>query len=665
MACSVIYSQLRTGFHSTRYQKDFQLLILKNVFTYYDALSRNKDAILENIPSYKSYLNYIKQNGKEEAKQFWTKTFKDFESPFLFNKLQSKSENLIENQIQFKDSTKLKAQDLAKSYQVSLNTLFQGIWALILAKYSNSKDIVFGNTVSGRSGNFPNIELITGMFANVLPLRTNIKSNIALKEWFKEIQNQQYEARKYEHNTVSEIVESIDSKPNTLFDSLFIFENFPWDDIDLHNIKISDFKSGITTTYPLTITMVIKDTIDIHLLSDQSIFSTETNFWILNRFEEIINILNINSNNFITNVLEKINQINIVPEKDISKEISKLKTPLAPKKKTELDLLKIWERTLGINQIYVNDNFFEIGGKSLLAIKMFSLINSKFKTKIPATALLEYPTIAKLSDHILLGKKTKGWEYIIPIRSTGNKNPTFCIHGGGGYVIFFNPLVNALHKDIPVYALQPAGLNVENKMHSSIENMALDYAKEIKEVQPNGPYNLLTYCFSPAVGIEIANIFKAEGEKTNLIVIDSIIKQEDFADPERIKMRIYGFLNRIIKNPVSAVKLMAVNNYRRFLEPTIIKLFASESTKKLNKVIRNLFKIYVDYDWNKNHTDDVLLILTKKADKNLNPIYINSWEEITNGKVEVVYTTGRHLELFDSPHVESVAEQIERNIYNI
>ncbi len=635
-------------------------IILKDVFIFYDALFNNRTALLEPIPSYKSYINWLKKTDVNKAKKFWIDTFKGFEKPFLFNKNQLQLDTTTQNRINLSPETSQKAQDLAKTNQVTLNTLFQGLWSLIISKYSHSKDITYGNTVSGRSGSFPNIELLAGMFANVLPLRSLIDYNLSIKSWLKNIQLQQLEARNYEQFTTGEITEWIENTSENIFDSLFIFENYPWDDIKAGNINVHSSKSGITTTYPLTLTVKTGTSIEIYLFSDSLLFSNEINHWFLNRFEEIINLLHNNQSLSIEDLLESITPINSNIVNKVSEKTKTINQIVSPKNKTQLALLQIWESLLNKNNICITDNFFEIGGKSLLAIKMFSLIDKNLKVKISPITLLEHPSIEALSKYIIDDENVAAWNYVVPIKAKGNKKPLFCIHGGGGYVFFFNPIANALNSETPVYAIQPSGINRNEKMHKSIEEMAKDYAKEIKDIQPKGPYNLLVYCFSPAVGIEIADIFEKKGDKTNLIVIDSIIKQEDFTDPTRIKMRLSGFFKRLTNNPISAIRLMVSNNYERFLEPIVIQLFASSNKKNLEKVKQNLIRIYKLYMWDKKHPGITNLILTEKPDKKLNPTYIDAWKSITERDINVLYTEGVHHQLFSSPHADLLAKKIDK-----
>lgn len=636
-------------------------IIIKDVFTFYNALILKIEPELESIPTYKSYLNWLKQTDINDAKKFWIQTFSGFKNPFLFNQNKNKTSTLVKNHIKLSEESSLKVKNIAKNYQTTLNTLFQGFWSVIISKYSNSKDVAYGNTVSGRSGDFPNIELIAGMFANVIPVRTIIDYNLNIQDWLKTIQFQQLKARKFEHITINEITEWIDNNENTLFDSLFIFENFPWNDIQSGNLKIHSSKSGITTTYPLTLTIITGDLIEIDLLSNSNIFSADINNWILNRFEEIINILDKNKDISIKLLLNNITPIkfnnNIAPP-EITKSRNRI---VLPKNKTEVELLKIWKKILKKDTISTEDNFLEIGGKSLLAVRMFSMVNDNLNVQLSPTTLLKYQSIIKLAELINNEKdlKTENWNNVVPIRSEGDKVALFCLHAGGGHVFFYNLLAKYLDKNRPVYAIQPSGLFGKLPRHKSIEAMAADYVKEIRLAYPEGPYNLLVYCNTTAVGFEMSNILKTLGHKANLIVMDTkgarILKSDVSS-----KNRVLGFFKRFIKNPIRVVKKMITLRFQLYIKPYFLNKFGSTEAKNTTNTSINLVKIYDQYKW-KPYNLDITLLVTKKENKLFNEEMLKSWEEVADD-INIINIEGDHITLFDDPDVQLVAKALDEHL---
>ncbi|MFD2726452.1 non-ribosomal peptide synthetase [Hyunsoonleella rubra] len=634
-------------------------IILKDLFSIYDSVIRNTPPDLPAIPGHASYLNWQKRIPIADAKKFWMRTFEGFNSPFLFNPNQYSIQNLEEQSITLSKEVSKTAHDLAKAYKITLNTLFQGIWSLIISKFSGQDDITFGNTVSGRSGDFPNINLMAGMFTNVLPFRAVMENKSETRQWFQSLQKNQFESRTFEYFSLPEISEWTETDQTSLFDSLFLFENYPWEDLNIGNLSIHSSQSGITSTYPVTMAITTGKKIGIYLMTTPQFVSVDNCEWMLRQFEKIISVLGEDDPIDLGSLLNKIESAPDENESVVLETPQETHSIVSPKNKTELALLKIWEALLAQENIGTAHNFFQIGGTSLMAIKMFTLIEKRLGLRIPPITLLKHPTIASLSDHILRKDESQEWKYVVPIKSGGDKSPLFCIHGGGGFVFFFNPIAHGLEKDRPVYAIQPSG---SNNLHQSIEEMARDYAMEIKDIQPKGPYHLLVYCFSPAVGIEIAREFEQSGDTVHLIVIDSIIKQEDFTDPTRIKMRVSGFLSRLASNPLNALKLMISNNYERFLESSVIKLFGSQTKKDLEKIKQNLIRIYKQYNWSNSHKGKTTLILTEKPDKNLNPTYINAWKSITTNDVDVLYTEGQHHQLFEAPYAGKLATQIEKAI---
>jgi len=248
-------------------------ILLQDLFHFYEGLCEDKLFHFESIPSYKSYLKWLDETDMSIALKYWKKAFENFETPALFNPNQSHNfkQHLNHTEVLSKAMTQ-KTLELAQGFQITLNTLFQGIWTLLLSKYFNKYDIVFGNTVSGRSGAFPNIELMSGMFMNVLPVRNVLKTELAVNDWLKSLQLQQQEVKNYEHFSTEQISELIELKADTpFFDNLFIFENFPWKEISTTDLVVSGFESGITTTYPVTVTVKTEDQLRLDLLFDPEI----------------------------------------------------------------------------------------------------------------------------------------------------------------------------------------------------------------------------------------------------------------------------------------------------------------------------------------------------------------------------------------------------------
>ena len=180
---------------------------------------------------------------------------------------------------------------------------------------------------------------------------------------------------------------------------------------------------------------------------------------------------------------------------------------------TEKILIDTWQTALSIEHIQVNDNFFEIGGNSLQAARMFNLIRKHFGRQLPVSTLLKAPTVEQLAE--LLAKKVdkRLRDIIVPFRTKGSKPPLYLIHGGAGDVLFYKELAEFLHDDQPVYAIMPRGMDGKEPPVNSIEKMASLYIKKIKAIQSKGPYFLGGYCFGATVAVEMANQLKLNGEK--------------------------------------------------------------------------------------------------------------------------------------------------------
>jgi amino acid adenylation domain-containing protein len=227
-----------------------------------------------------------------------------------------------------------------------------------------------------------------------------------------------------------------------------------------------------------------------------------------------------------------------LPEPDVS-EIDSGVGHVAPRDELELALAEIWRKALGVKSLGVNDNFFDMGGHSLLAARLFAEIERKLGYRLPLAILFEAPTIEGISRIIRQKNWKPKWSSLVPIHSRGVKPPLFLVHGAEGNVLLYKNLASYLGEVQPVYGIQSQGLDRTKPVHKTFESMAKFYTNELKSIQPRGPYCLAGYCLGGAIAFEMAQQLSRAGEKIGLLAVF------DSYSPHYITMKIPFYLNLI------------------------------------------------------------------------------------------------------------------------
>ena len=189
-----------------------------------------------------------------------------------------------------------------------------------------------------------------------------------------------------------------------------------------------------------------------------------------------------------------------------------------PQDSIEAQLVTIFQKVLGVAPVGVTDNFFELGGHSLLAARLFAQIENRFGKVLPLATLFQAPTIRDLAA-VLRHEGCREWSSLVAIRATGSKPPLFCIHAAGANVLIYRPLAHHLDAEQPVYALQALGLDGITRPLTRVEDMATHYLKEIRTVQPKGPYYLAGGSFGGLVAFEMSYQLQAEGEQVAMLAL--------------------------------------------------------------------------------------------------------------------------------------------------
>lgn len=190
----------------------------------------------------------------------------------------------------------------------------------------------------------------------------------------------------------------------------------------------------------------------------------------------------------------------------------------APRDPLEQQLARLWEKVLGINQVGIDDNFFDLGGHSLVAIRLFAAIEKAFGRKFPLATLFEAPTVERMAAIIRHEGWTPSWSCLVPIQPAGNKPPFYCIHGVGGNIVEYLHLARYLGKDQPFFGIQAQGLDGRKPWLFRVEDMARVYIEEIKAFQPTGPYYFGGSSFGGMVAYEMAQQLRARGDTVGLLV---------------------------------------------------------------------------------------------------------------------------------------------------
>jgi amino acid adenylation domain-containing protein/non-ribosomal peptide synthase protein (TIGR01720 family) len=281
-------------------------LLLKEVFAVYQANCRGKNITLEELESFKAYITWLKHQNLSEAELYWRKTLQGFTQPtpiYLDKALgntQSSKEVYDEQNLRLSKTTTAGLQLLAQKHQITLSTLIQGGWALLLSRYSGETDVVFGTVVSGRSIALPGIESMIGLFINTLPVRVQISPQAPLMPWLKELQGQQVQARKFEHSSLRNIQAwsgLVRSQGQSLFDSILVFGNYPLNDFlkDVDgDLEVGNLSFLEGSNYPLTVLIDPSEELTIRVSYDTRRFNDTSGVQILEHLQTLLENFTVN-----------------------------------------------------------------------------------------------------------------------------------------------------------------------------------------------------------------------------------------------------------------------------------------------------------------------------------------------------------------------------------
>ncbi len=351
---------------------------------------------------------------------------------------------------------------------------------------------------------------------------------------------------------------------------------------------------------------------------------------------------------------------------------------VAPRTDLESQLVKLWEEVLKVQPIGVKDDFFDLGGDSLAAATMFvELERLTGKKSYVLSTLLENPTIEELTRMVLAGVSSST-SLVVPMQTKGTDPPFFCVHGHKGNVIGFRELALSLGETSPFYGLQSMSLLPDYPPSIHVEEMAQMFIKEVKQIQPSGPYFLGGFCFGGIVAFEMAHQFIGQGDDVRLVaLLDSLPTDFEPLSNEAACKRIRDLMSKgRFEHHVRAMKGIGLSKkvsyvwerIKRKLGNQVWSLIARgfnffrmplppwmRNVDLANKIASSLYRP-------KTYPGRVAIILPLE-DRAFYSLHSESdWGSLSSAGVEVYFVPGRGGAMFDPPNVTMLASTIQRLI---
>ena len=338
----------------------------------------------------------------------------------------------------------------------------------------------------------------------------------------------------------------------------------------------------------------------------------------------------------------------------------------------ERELAALFTSLFGIAEVGLDDDFFQLGGNSLIAARLFARIEKQFDKRLPLAAILSARTVCRLAAVIRNHQSRVSWSSLVPLKTTGSSPPLFLIHAIGGNVVGYQELSSCLPSDQPLYALQAQGLDGQCTPASSVQEMADNYITAIRAVQPQGPYHLGGYSAGGVVAFAIAcRLQECGAEVASLILIDSSIEGPvRNLLPSRPLRDHYSCFSRTVRSNLSYLQRIGV---RDFLQEKY-RNFGMNARIASHKVRRHLpaslglghgspltveesfIQALRSYRPGRFH-GGALLLRTQEAES-YSPDSTLGWSTVVDGPLTVHQVPGNHDNILSSPQVEMIAEKM-------
>lgn len=355
-----------------------------------------------------------------------------------------------------------------------------------------------------------------------------------------------------------------------------------------------------------------------------------------------------------------------LPEPDWS-SLSTSTGAAQPEDQVEATLLQIWTDLFGFGP-GLQDNFFDLGGHSLMATQLFAQMDSEFGCKLSFNHLLESPTIKTMAAYIRAGHTQDKSVIVVPLRKEGSKTPLFCIHGIGGASLYYKAMLPYLPADQPVYGIQSRGFDGIEAPLRKVEEMAELYLREIRKVYPEGPISLVGHSFGGLVAYEMAQQLQQRGEVPGLLVIVDTKTPKLAKTPPSMRRLLKTVGRNLWRMPHAQRKDYLLNSIQWFYKKRKVindREYAEELKRKkpnipMLNVLEPNYKAQESYNPQPYSGDMVVFRALTQSPRSAHNRTLG-WDALVHGQIRVHTIPGMHTSVMEEPNIKILVKAL--NLY--
>jgi thioesterase domain-containing protein/acyl carrier protein len=563
---------------------------------------------------------------------------------------------------------------LSRQERVSLFMVLMAGFKCLLHRYSGNEEIGVASCAANRP--LEEVEGLIGRFGNSMLLRTSLAGNPTFSELLKRVQGVTLEALSHLEVPFGMLLEATAAGPgrdrSRPFQVMFILQNAPKESWQLPGLSVDWAPLEIETSkFDLIVWLKTEPKLEITLEYSAQLFSPAS---MSNLLADYLSVLA----TMATDPKKRLNgvQVSAKPEPVGAKPVpvaAKGTEGVGDRASVEARMIELWRAAFAPRQIDVTKNFFELGGDSLLAVRLFGQINKAFQRTMPLSVLLGAPTIEELVQ-IICDKTSRSPSSLVSVQTKGKLQPFFFIHGSGGEPTGCWELSRCLGPDQPLYGIRSRSHSEEEILHS-VPEIAARYASAIRGVQPSGPYYLGGYCFGGMVAYELARQFTAQGQDIALLAVfdtpaPGTLRLMDRAR-NKIRHDIWKLRTRGVRTSIRILGIKLARLGRHALVVTRSGLWTLvgkppvQSAKSLREEILCVSNANISaataYRPGR-YAGQLTLFSTKEAAALYGHDMRERWLHFAAGGVEEIGVDGTHLNQFEEPHIATLAKKLERCI---